>query len=82
MTDQDLQRSVARLEGRHDALDTYLSALLERVGQMEDRLRDDMRAMEGNLRSDMRASRWERVAIIVTLIVGFASVTATLFVAG
>ncbi len=66
MTDHLLEPRIARLEGKQDALDTYLPALLNRLetGFAEIRadmtiiraeLRDDMGAMRAELRDDLRA---------------------------
>jgi hypothetical protein len=46
---------------------------------MRQEFRTDMTALRSELKDDIRAGRWERVGIIVAVIAGCASISASIY---
>ena len=88
MSEAETDRRVTRLEAKHEALETYLPALLNSMQRTQDEIRTDLRVTKDEVRrslerveTSVRFTRAERLALIVGLFAIAATLAANFFAA-
>lgn len=67
MRNPEMDRRVTRLEARHEALETYLPALLDSMQRSQEQIRNDVRAAIDRVEQANRFTRLERLGVIAAL---------------